>query len=166
MSGARRHALLDAADRIGRFIETALLTILLTGLVAIGFAQIVLRNGFATSLSWADEGGQMLVLWIAVVGAVAATRDRRHIAIDLAGRLLPAGLDRWVRVLVHLFATIVAGSFAWYAGRFVLDSKNFGDLVFGALPAWAFQSVIPIGFALIAYRFGVRAIRRIVVGDP
>ena len=164
MSGRPRVAWLLAAAKLGRRIETALLTVLLAALIAVAFTQILLRNGFATGLPWADEGAQMLVLWIAVVGAMAASRDGRHIAINLAGRVLPPRLSRWAQVLIDLFATGVAGLFAWHAGRFVADTKNFGDLIFDGLPAWPFQLILTVGFALISYRYAVRAARGIFQG--
>jgi TRAP-type C4-dicarboxylate transport system permease small subunit len=155
----RRIAWLDRVETIGRHIETAVLTVLLSVLIVLAFAQIILRNVFSAGLSWGDGSTQLLVLWIAVAGAVAATRDRRHLSIDLSSRFLPATWYRWTRVLVDLFAMSITGIFAWHAARFVMDSKAFGDSLLGSLPAWPFQLVLPVGFALIAYRFAIHALR-------
>ena len=56
---------------------------LFTAILGLSTTQIVLRNFFASGLFWADELVRLLVLWLAVAGALAATRDRRHIAIEL-----------------------------------------------------------------------------------
>lgn len=115
--------------------------------------QIVLRNVFSSGLFWADELVRLLVLWLAVVGALAATRDRRHIAIELLVRTLPALPQRIARSGVAIFAAGISATFAWQSLRFVSDSREFGDTVLGDWPAWCFQLVLPLGFALIAWRF-------------
>lgn len=60
-------------------------------------------------------------------------------------------------IIVDLFAVAVAGVLAWYSWEFVAESREFGDQIFGELPVWPFQTVLPVGFALIAYRYLVRA---------
>lgn len=125
--------------------------------------QIVLRNGFSSGIFWADELVRLLVLWLAVIGALAATRDRRHIAIELLVRSLPDVPQRIVRGLAGLFAAAVSAIFAWQSLRFVLDSREFGDQVLGGWPAWYFQLILPVGFALIALQFLVAALESLTV---
>lgn len=142
-------------DVIGRSLETLVLTVLLGWLILVGFGQIVLRNVFSTGIVWADGSAGLAVLGLAVVGALAAARDRRHIAIGLADRMLPSPLDRWARVAVNAFAAVVTGSFALQAFRFVADSRAFDDVLFGSFPAWIGQAVLPIGFGLMACRYAI-----------
>ncbi len=142
----------------GRWCENLLLVLLFAAILGLSTTQIVLRNFFASGLFWADELVRLLVLWLAVVGALAATRDRRHIAIELIVRALPEFLQRMTRSVVGLFAAAVAGVFAWQSWRFVVDSREFGDTVLGDWPAWYFQLILPLGFALIAWRFLTTAI--------
>jgi TRAP-type C4-dicarboxylate transport system permease small subunit len=54
------------------------------------------------------------------------------------------------------FTTLICGFLAWQSWRFVLDSRAFGDQLLGGWPAWIFQIILPVGFALIAYRYAVR----------
>ena len=67
-------------------------------------------------------------------------------------------------IAVDLFTAIVTGILAWYSAQFVLDSYEFGDRLLGTWPAWAFQLILPIGFALIAYRYTLRMLVRIKEG--
>lgn len=149
---------LKLADSAGRWCENSLLIVLFAAILGLSTTQIVLRNGFSEGLFWADELVRMLVLWIAVVGALAATRDRRHIAIELIVRALPALPQRIVRSGVALFAASISFVFAWQAWRFTMDSREFGDIVLGDWPAWYFQLILPVGFALIGWRFLVTSI--------
>jgi len=129
------------------------LVLLFVTMLGLAAAQIVLRNVFASGLFWADELVRLLVLWVAIVGAIAATRDRRHIAIELIVRSLPPLLRRIVRSLVGCFAAGVAGVFAVQTWLLVADSREFGETVLGDWPAWHFQVILPIGFFLIAIQF-------------
>lgn len=144
---------LKRADKAGRWCENFALIALFATLLALSATQIILRNVFSSGLFWADELVRLLVLWLAVVGAVAATRDRRHIAIEVLVRALPEIPRRLARMLVGLFAAGVSAAFAWQSLRFVLDSREFGDTLLGDWPAWYFQLILPLGFALIAWRF-------------
>ena len=162
----RRHPWLERAERAGRWIENALLVSLLAGLVALASAQILLRNVFSIGSPWADGLVRLIVLWLALVGAVAASRDRRHIAINLADRYLPERFMHPVNVIVDAFTALVAAVLAWFSLRFVLDAREFGDVLLGGLPAWWFQVILPIGFALIAYRYVLRVVARLREGRP
>jgi TRAP-type C4-dicarboxylate transport system permease small subunit len=102
----------------------------------------------------------MTVLWLALLGAIAASRDRKHIAINLADRYLPARFMHPINILVDVFTAAVTAVLAWYSARFVLESREFGDTLLGTWPAWAFQIILPVGFALISYRYALRAIAR------
>ena len=153
---APRQPLLAWADRVGRWIENLLLVVLLLGLVGVAASQIVLRNLFSQGLSWADGLVRIAVLWLALLGAVAASREGRHISINLAERWLPPRLKRPVHAVVDLFAAAVAGTFAWYAWTFVATSREFGDTLLIGVPAWPFQAILPAAFAIVAYRYLLR----------
>lgn len=162
---APRDPLLARADRLGRFLENLLLVAFLFGLVGLASTQIVLRNAFSLGISWADGVVRLAVLWLALLGAVAASRDGRNISINLAGRWLPERLTGPVNAVVDLFTAAVAGAFAWYSWTFVADSRAYGDLLLDGAPAWIFQVIIPVAFALIAYRYLLRCAAR-VRGSP
>jgi TRAP-type C4-dicarboxylate transport system permease small subunit len=52
---------------------------------------------------------------------------------------------------------------AWQSWRFVQDSKAYGDLLLGDWPAWIFQIILPVGFAVMCYRYALRTITQLVV---
>lgn len=141
------------AERFGRWLENALLAIVLFAMIGLAAAQVLLRGTFGSSFAWADEALRLLVLWSAMLGAIAATRDNVHLRIDLLSRFLPAVWRRAVAVLVDVFAAGVSALLAWYSWRFVAESREFEDQVLGTWPAWPFQAVLPAAFALIAYRY-------------
>lgn len=147
--------LLEQADRLGQAAETALLVVILGSMIVLAFGQIVMRNFFDLGLQWGDELLRMLVLWLAVAGAVAASRSDKHINIAVLDRYLSPGVKRVVQLLVHLFTAVICFIVAWFSLQFVQTSREYGDLILGEVPAWWLQSVLPAGFGLIAWRYSV-----------
>lgn len=151
----------DRADRLARVAETFLLVLVLAAMILLAATQIALRNIWGTGFDWADEALRILVLWVTVLGAVAASRAQRHVSIDALSRYLPSRITRWTVVLVDAFTAVICAALAWYSYRFVADSWLAGDRVLGGdLPAWAVQLILPVGFALISYRYAVACLRR------
>lgn len=149
--------LLQWAGRIGRGLENLLLASILFAMIGLAAYQVMLRNIVGSGIGWADEALRLMVLWAAVVGAVAASRDNVHLRIDLLSRFLSRTGRTVTAIIVDLFAVAVAGVLAWYSWEFVAESREFGDQIFGELPVWPFQTVLPAGFVLIAYRYLVGA---------
>ena len=150
---------LQTLDRIGRRLEDALLVLLLGGLIGLAALQIVQRNLFSAGFVWSDELLRLMVLWLALIGAVAASRDDNHINIDVLSRLLPPRLQQAAHIVVDLFTCALCAFLAWHGGRFVAGEREFASTVLGGLPAWPFESVIPVGFGLISWRYAVFFIR-------
>jgi TRAP-type C4-dicarboxylate transport system permease small subunit len=148
---------LARADHWLRLLEDGVLLVLLAGLIVLASAQIVLRNVFSIGLAWADGSVRLAVLWIALLGAVAAARECRHIAIDVLARTLPAAARRTAAIVTALFTAAVCGLLAWHSARFVRESREFGDVLLDHWPAWIFQLIMPIGFTLIGLRYLLRA---------
>jgi len=128
--------------------EDILLALLLGTLVLLAPLQIVLRNVFDAGWIWADSLLRVLVLWIALLGALAASRHDKQIAVDVVSKFLSPRKRAIVGILTGLFTTLVC-SHSWL---FVAGEREFGSKAFGDVPAWLCQSVIPFAFAMIAVR--------------
>ncbi|MCK4621067.1 MAG: TRAP transporter small permease [Desulfuromonadales bacterium] len=153
---------LDSLERVGRGVENLLLCILLLTMVTLAVWQIVARNLLGGGLLWADEFLKILLLWLGMAGAVAASREGRHIQIDVLSRLLPDRFKAASQLVTGLFTAAVCSLCAWHAGRFVLMEREFGSTVLDNAPAWVFEAVIPVAFGLIAYRYAVDSGRRLL----
>lgn len=141
------------SGRLGKLLEDALLVVLLAAMIALATLQIVLRNVFDTGLVWSDELSRLLVLWLAMAAAIAASRDDRHIAIDVLSRFLSGRPLAAVRALVAAFTALICAVLAWQGARFVADARAFGDTLLGGVPAWLLQAILPVAFALMSYRY-------------
>jgi TRAP-type C4-dicarboxylate transport system permease small subunit len=145
--------ILDVLGRIATFIEDTLLVLLLTGLIGFAALQIFQRNILGSGFVWTDELLRMMVLAIALVGALAASRDDNHINIDVFTRFLPPLPKIIVRILVDAFTTVTCGFVAWHSLTFVNMEKEAASVILNGFPAWVFQSIIPLCFGLIAWRY-------------
>lgn len=150
--------MINALERVGRTLENVALITLLFSLIGLACAQILLRNAFSIGLPWIDELLRLILLWLAMIGAVAASREHKQIAIDILSRFLAPHRLRWVELVTSSFTAVVTGALCFYSARFVQQSYEFEDQLLGDWPAWLFQIILPIGFGLMAYRYVVRAI--------
>lgn len=140
------------------WLEDSVLVTLLAVMVVLAATQIVLRNLFNAGLLWADPALRLLVLWVGMLGAVAATRDDRQITVDAVSRFLPPRLRNAARVLTDLFAVAVSGTLTWHAVRLVQDERAAGTTAFGGFPVWVGQLVLPLAFGVIAARYLLLAV--------
>jgi TRAP-type C4-dicarboxylate transport system permease small subunit len=150
----------DRIDRAARILETGFIVAILGGLVVVGATQIVLRNVFSIGFAWGDGLTRLAVLWLGLLGALAATRDGRHITMGALTRFLPQRLQVFAGVGADWFGAAVSGVFAWVSWSFVRDSREFGDTLLGDVPAWWLQAIMPVAFTLIAWQFLVQSVKR------
>jgi len=149
----------ETSSRLARTIEqieTAIIAILVLAMVVLAGAQILLRNLFETGFAWADPLLRAMVLWAAMLGALAAARDDKHIGLDLLTHFLHGRTRRVVRTIALLFAAIICAAMAWYGGQLVAVDLDGGAPV-GAIPGWVVELILPVGFALLALRLAWRA---------
>lgn len=150
-------------SRLSERLEEGLLVVLMGGVVLVAFAQIALRNIFAYSLDWADPLVQQLLLWTALLGALLATRQRRHLRLDLLLRLAPAPLCLVLEVLGEGCSTCICGLLTWVAVQFLQGEAQAGTLGVFSLPTWKLQLIFPLAFGLMTLRFALQAVRHLRV---
>lgn len=144
---------LDRLDSAGRFAENFFLVGLLGGMMLLSVAQIIAREVFETGFYWSGELVRIMVLWLAMVGAVAACRENRHIRIDAVSHLLSDRAIAAARLVVDTFAAGVCAVVAWHAWRYVQLEMEFEDTVLIDTPAWIVHAIVPVAFGLLSYRF-------------
>jgi TRAP-type C4-dicarboxylate transport system permease small subunit len=140
-------------ETAGRLAEDAVLVVILSGMIVLAAGQIVLRNFFDIGFIWSDEALRLMVLWIAVAGAVAASRNDKHINVEVLDRFLPGRVKTLKNLLIHGFTAGICGIVSWHSFLFVRMSHEYGDVLLGGIPAWLLQAILPVGFGLIAYRY-------------
>ncbi|NNC98346.1 MAG: TRAP transporter small permease [Gammaproteobacteria bacterium] len=144
---------LRKGERYLSLLEDIILVGLLFATVLIACAQIILRNGFSTGLSWADPALKMLVLYLTIFGSLVATRENKHLSIDVLSKLLPERINIQIQRFTNAFAAIICLLLAFYSIELVQISIQFDVRTFSDIPVWILQMIMPLGFALMGLRF-------------
>ena len=115
--------------------------------------QIVLRNFFDVGLTWAESLLKIMVLWVALLGAMIATREGQHIKIDLFDRFLRESRFSFLSKVVSFFAAYVCGLAAYSCCELVYYEYMDGTKAFSEVPVWLCQIIMPIAFSVMGFRF-------------
>ena len=146
-------------------IEDSALVLALVTMLALAVMQIILRDFFDQGLLWAESFLRILVLWVAMLGAMVATRHRNHISIDALSRYLPQQVARGAALLTSLVSAVICGVVAWYSVKFVRFEYTDHTIAFGHMPSWVCETILPLGFGVMALRFGFHGIKDLIVGE-
>ena len=148
---------LKRVDKALTRFEGYLLITLLFIMVVMAFLQVVLRNLFSSGILWADVFLRHLLLWLGFLGAAIATSENRHINIDALRRFFPKRMRAGVEVLTDSFAAVICFMLAKSSWTFVQGEIADRRVLFGDIPSWYAQVIIPIGFGLLVVHFAIRA---------
>ncbi len=133
--------------------EEILLVVLLLTMVLLGFLQILFRNVISIGLVWIDPLLRHLVLWVALLGASVATKEDRHISIDLLSGRWGDRSRIWLRTFTNLFAAAVCFILVQPAIEFVQLEYQGGKILALGIPIWASQCIMPVMLTVIGLRF-------------
>lgn len=148
----------DKIERIQKFLyraEEGVLVCMLLGMIGLAVTQIVLRGVFKSGIVWADMMIRMLVLWISLAGGMIASRQSRHIQIDVISRHLGERGKRIAEGVVQFATACICGCISWYGINFVRTEAVSGDIAFADIPSWFCATIIPFAFFIIALRYTI-----------
>jgi TRAP-type C4-dicarboxylate transport system permease small subunit len=107
---------------------------------------------------WADSLLKTLVLWLVMLGALAAARTESHLGIDALTHSLGAKGQRVTRFAAFSFAALMSLIAAYYGLELVHFERESPSDVHGLLPSWIVLLIIPTAFAGMTLRFAYSAL--------
>ncbi len=141
-------------------LEEGLLALLLAAMVSITFMQVIARYIFNYSFVWALEVTTVLFAWLIFLGMSYGVRVGSHIGVDALVKSLGPRTSRIVAsiatVLCIVYAVIVT------VGGYVYVKKMYDvGILMQDVPIeqWIPRLVLPLGYALLALRFGQVLVR-------
>lgn len=145
-------------SKIIGFINQSIAAIGIAGGVAVAFTNVVARYVFDASLVWATELTILLFLWSVFFGAAYCFKKDAHIAVTIVLDVMPTRIAKAMLLLSHLVTLVFLIAVGYYGYQYLLlvidlDERSI-DL--WGMPMWIPYLVIPISFALAAYRVAER----------
>ena len=137
--------------------ETFLLLFFLLTAILLACVQILLRNFFDMGIFWADSALRIMVLWIGMIGAMFASRNKKHIRIDILSHYLPVNFRNNIWRVTELLTALVCGIVAYYSIEFIQYEYLDGAIAFANVPVWLCEIIIPIAFIIMALRYLIYA---------
>ncbi|MEM7394706.1 MAG: TRAP transporter large permease subunit, partial [Verrucomicrobiota bacterium] len=155
-------------------------------LISMALIQVIelLGRFFNTGIPGALDYLQHLTLWVAFIGAMAATRADKHIKIGNLIDRLPEKARKWATLYGFAISAAVCASLGWAGVRLVIAEapaapewlrplvpETFADELFlfeegglakvgNLIPIWIAEIIIPIGFFIMAVRFILTSSKR------
>ncbi len=148
-------------DRLVAFIVVALLV----AMTAITSAGVFWRYIMNDALSWAEELGCYMLVWVSFLGAALATYRGTHIGIDVVYDRLP----RWAQRILDI---LVNGAIVVFMGAILLSSLKILPVVHTRISPTLFISmdipylVLPVSAGIIIFQTLVRMLPEPGVGKP
>ena len=135
-------------------LEEWLMAALLAFMTVLTFVQVVLRYVFNTGLVWSLEATTYSFAALVLIGMSYGVRTKTHIATDLLTRKLSEPLQRYV-ALVAIFACLAYALLMLYGAAVLVDRlMTLGNAARDiAAPKWLLTATMPLGFALLVFRF-------------
>jgi TRAP-type C4-dicarboxylate transport system permease small subunit len=96
---------------------------------------------------------------VGFIGAAMATREGKHINIDLISRWIPSAGKLAIEGMLHLFSFLVCSLLTFATLKFLKNESQLGNVTFLEIPSWIPGLILPIAFGLMALRFGFQFLR-------
>ena len=130
--------------------------ILMFGMMSIIFVQVVARYAFHHSLSWSEEVGRYIFVWISFLGMVAAFKYGSHVSLDLLLQHLK-GYPRKALLYINGLLILIMSSAIFWSGvkLFQLGTRQMSPAL--KLPMHLVYLVVPVSGLLLVY-FSARAL--------
>lgn len=123
---------------VGLFMATSLL-----------FINIVLRYGFASNTTWAEEFIRYVMIWITFIGGSVCFRKGLHVGVDFLVDLLKGRAKRGLHLFVNVASMIFMVFLIKYSLDLVVFTMQTGQITPSLqIPLYVVYLAIPIGSTL------------------
>jgi C4-dicarboxylate transporter DctQ subunit len=123
--------------------------LLLGMLVLSTLLQVLSRYVLRHPFDWTEEVARYVFIWVAMIGAGMAAKDRAHFFVDLLLERLPPELGRYVTLGVGIVSTAFLLVVSWAAVELAV-SNQVQDSPVLTVPMSVPYLAIPVGLILMA----------------
>lgn len=146
-------------------LEEVLLVIMFVVMVLVIFLQVIMRYGFNSSLSWSEELGKFLFVWISWFGISIGSKRGEHIKITmLVDKLSPRGAQI-ANIVSELVVLGICAITAYYGATLVVSEQNVFYAGIKISMSWGYLAVV-VGCVMMVLRCIQSIVRSLkLIGD-
>jgi C4-dicarboxylate transporter, DctM subunit len=144
--------------------ENALVSLALSAMILIPLAESFLRRAFHIGIPASTTIVQHLVLVVGMLGGAIAAREGRLLSLSTLGETALRGpLKNISRIYTSSVSAAVSAFLAVASYQFVESEREAGSILAFGIPTWVVEWVLPLGFAVIAFRILLHASEKLVL---
>lgn len=134
--------------RLDRLLQCAAgaLVVSLLSTVTAGVVSRALNH----PLSWTDEASGYLMVWLACLGWMIATRQQAHIRIRFLQDKLPDQPWRWTEAAIQIGLAVFGAVIAWYSIHLIRTNSDIEAMALPVSVAWMYVPLLPAGLMTLA----------------
>ena len=133
--------------------ENAVVSLALLVMMLVPLVEAFLRRVFDVGIPASTAIVQHMVLVVCMLGGAIAAREGRLLALSTLGE---TALRGWVKDASRIFTSGVSATVSIFLGlaawQWVVTEREAGNILAYGIPIWAVESILPLGFGLIAIR--------------
>lgn len=141
---------------IGHVINTMEVIIITTSVCVMALLLLanVIARTFFTSIYFAEELSELLVILTTFAGVSYSVRKAMHIRMGAFLDAMPPKLERMCLMMISLVSALVMAIMTWFAWEYLANAFSRGHTSPALrIPKWTFYIILPIGFFLATIQF-------------
>lgn len=157
---------LTAVDRVIVWFEAAVLSGGVLAMAAVSIANVVGRELLGSSLTFADEVNQAIMVMITFVGIGFGVRRARHIRMSALYDQLGGRARKILLVVISLGTAMLLLALAWFAVQYAMHVWRAGSVTPALrMPLYVVYCWAPVGFTLGAIQYLLAVWRNLTDDD-
>jgi TRAP-type C4-dicarboxylate transport system permease small subunit len=141
-------------ERIERAVTrllSAVLGLLMAGLVLTVFLQVFSRYVLGSSISWTEELARYFLVYLTFIGSAVAVHERAHLRVDFIVERLPQIAQKVISLLSKVGVLVAAAVLLYYGARFTSMSRGTVSPALNQSIAWVYLAMPITGLLMILY---------------
>lgn len=143
----KKNKIVDFLDRL----EEIVLVIMFALMVLVIFGQVIMRYVFNNSLSWSEELGKFLFVWISWIGISIGAKRKEHIKITMFVDKCSPKNALICEILSEIIVFGICAVTAYYGIELVISQTHINFAGIKISMSWGYLAVV-IGCAVMMLR--------------
>ncbi|MDD2205929.1 MAG: TRAP transporter small permease [Aminobacterium sp.] len=152
----------NLCERFEKFVVSW--SIIIMALVAI--VNVIGRNLFHHSLTWAEEVTQFTIVWVTFVGTSYAARIGAHIRMSALFDFLGPKARKILMIIVCAGTAALMFYLSWFAYVYVAKLAQINKQTLGLhIPLYLIMLWVPVGFVMTGIQYVLALIKNLTSSD-